>query len=468
MTDDFSTLKEVTGPTELSLFCQIEKALQMESSSGSDSLLNSQSNTSYLADDFPQLFKLNSPLQNKNSMPKSSFKDEERKIRQKFKLIQIQQDEINQQKIWIEKQMKIINETRKEENDYKSKYDKLQKKYNDEKQKWIQEKQIFAMKIADLERRNLNPNQNSNQNSIFMNKSKPHSRAPSNIAEPPPNIQIENSILTPDADSNSVQKTPIKKKHKTNKTPKRSKSPQKSETPNNEKPKNGNKANSHNKKSTKNDSTLNSSVRKTIPSKYKGNEIPFSKVQKQENISEDLNETNNKNINKSKENNGQIPHVFYRPAKRLQSIPIEEKYLNFSYKLGTPIQEEEQKGGRKLLIYKDGTRATQFRNGTIRVKHGTSIYYFFANGDIGQEFHDGYKSYLYTETGTIEISKQHHPKILVFKNGQKEKHLLDGRKIIQYPNGQYEEVELNGDYCMYYQDGKVEKKVNGKVIVDYE
>ena len=81
---------------------------------------------------------------------------------------------------------------------------------------------------------------------------------------------------------------------------------------------------------------------------------------------------------------------------------------------------------------------------------------------------DGYKSYKYSATGTIEITSHGQAKVLVFTNGQREKHCADGKKYVQYPNGQYEIIEENGDYTMYYTDGKVEKKIDGNIITTNE
>lgn len=175
-------------------------------------------------------------------------------------------------------------------------------------------------------------------------------------------------------------------------------------------------------------------------------------------------ESENKSKNNTNSNN-QIPKAYYNSKKRHAfSIPVEEKYLNFQFKLPNPVEIEEKKDGRKILYFKDGSKATQFRNNTIKVTHGQSIFYFFANGDIGQEFHDGFRSYFYKETGTIEVTKSGHSKVLVFKNGQREKHATDGRKYVLYPNGQFEEIEVNGDFKMYYPDGKIEQKVNGEIV----
>ena len=155
--DEITSLKEGPEQTGLSLFCQIEKALQMESSSDesinqmdvNNKIINNSNRKNFnediklsnLAEEFPELFKLNSPLQQIEGniiRAPTDLKSEniDKKIAQKSRFIKIQQEEIEQQKTWILQQLKIIEESHKIETDYKEKYEKLQKKYSDEKNKW--------------------------------------------------------------------------------------------------------------------------------------------------------------------------------------------------------------------------------------------------------------------------------------------------------------------------------------------
>lgn len=458
--DEITSLKEGPEQTGLSLFCQIEKALQMESfSEGSDDeiqtseinkskSLPSDAKPSYLAEDFPELFKFNSPLQQidinvvNSSSNDSKNEKYEHKIKQKLKFIKIQQDELEQQKIWIQQQLKIIEESKQIQTDYKEKYEKLQKKYNEEKSKWTQEKMVLVAKISELE----NVQKNNYLNStISLNHSRGNLIDLTNTTN-----KLNNSILL--ANSSKINKNKKNRKNSTprRKSPKSSTKRSRSKSPHNSPPHN---ESSHN--SPKNKSPQRSSP---SPTKYSDNTIPFSKIQK-ERVRDKIEKANNE------KSDSHIPKAYYKSMKKhMFGIPVEEKYLNFQFKLPQPIGEEEKKDGRKILFFKDGSKATQFRNKTIKATHGQSVFYFFANGDIGQEFHDGFRSYLYNETGTIEVTKTNHPKILVFKNGQREKHTADGKKYVLYPNGQFEEIEVNGDFKMYYPDGKIEQKVNGEIV----
>ena len=459
--DEITSLKEGPEQTGLSLFCQIEKALQMESSSdesinqmdvnnkiiNNSNRKNSNENIklSNLAEEFPELFKLNSPLQQIEGniiRTPTDLKSEniDKKIAQKLRFIKIQQEEIEQQKTWILQQLKIIEESRKIETDYKEKYEKLQKKYSDEKNKWSQERVLLTAKISELE--TLQKNNYSRGNTIDLTNT---------------SNQLNNSILL--INSNKINKNRKSKKsqspHQKNSS-KRSKSRSPSNSP-------------HKKLSHNSPSAKFSRKSSPTPIKITDGTIPFSKIQK-ERVRDKIEKARmSENENKSKNMSDQIPNAFYALKKRhMFSIPVEEKYLNFQFKLPQPIEQEEKKDGRKILYFRDGSKAIKFRNNTIKATHGQSVFYFFANGDIGQEFHDGFKSYLYKETGTIEVTKSGQSKILVFKNGQREKHTTDGKKYVLYPNGQFEEIEVNGDFKMYYPDGKIEQKVNGEIVTTTE
>ena len=488
--NDITSLKEAPEQTGLSLFCQIEKALQMESSSSSSenrkkkkkSKKSEATKFTNLAEDFPDYFKSTEPLQsNKNNKAKAQKENleeiYEKKIVRELNLIKIQQNELENQKEYIRQQFELLNEEKRKQENYKIQLDKMELMFNEKKKKWKQEKQQFINRITELEKALLNTTTLclSPRGNRFGTNSRPGSAygdsqrldtTISHLGRTTPNqtvllsTMIENT--SPNKNKQNSQKSKKKSSRKT--SPKRSskKSPQRV------------------KVSTK---------------KNTNDEIPFSKVERKKSRDSSPNkdtqnnppeiQTNTPNQTKPpqkrKEKNiivDQIPQAYYNvPLSQRRSsalnknngIYVDERYLTFHFKLGTPVDEEEDtKSGRKVLIYKDGSRATQYRNGTIKAKHGSSFYYFFTNGDVSQEFMDGFRSYKYNETGTIEITKSGHPKIIVFSNGQREKHYIDGRKLVQYPNGQIEEIKSNGDYLLYYPDGKIEKMIDGKVVVSFE
>lgn len=459
MYQDITSLNDGPEQTGLSLFCQIEKALQMESSSDDEEIeinrtnhidqdsekeKENTQNTSYLAEDFPHLFKFDS----KYEKAESSQKEEkipakvsaQEKIQKKLQMIKMQQNEIDKQKEWVINQLKVIETFEKNQANYKEKYEKLQKKYNEEKQKWNQEKISLVSQLTELENRlQLQTTTKSSQEKITLLES--HQRqSNANILSNSISEMMNSSVLNPKDSKQSFnqrkaspsQSNPMKNARSKKKSPQKL-SPEKS---------------THHRVS-------------------KGNEIPsfLSRVPKERTRISYSQSKEEEEIHKS----ASSPKYFHQVnRKTLYTIPVDEKYLNFQFSLPAVVSEEEKKDGRKILYFKDGSKATKYRNNTIKCKHGQSMYYFFPNGDIGQEFHDGFKSYKYSTTKTIEITSHGQAKVLVFANGQREKHCADGKKYVQYPNGQYEIIEENGDYTMYYTDGKVEKKIDGNIITTNE
>jgi hypothetical protein len=158
------------------------------------------------------------------------------------------------------------------------------------------------------------------------------------------------------------------------------------------------------------------------------------------------------------------------PRKRKKkALWADGKYaLDFDFDPG-PIQNEEAKGdGRKLIRYANGLAATQFRNGTKKMKKGDVIYVFYGNGDVAIEFPDGAKGYQYSETKAIELSLPNKTVLYAFPNGQKETHFGNGQKMIEYPNGQVKTIYVNGDYEVRHPSGKVEKCIDGHLILTFE
>jgi hypothetical protein len=158
-----------------------------------------------------------------------------------------------------------------------------------------------------------------------------------------------------------------------------------------------------------------------------------------------------------------------KAAPKQKTIPDLNGYApNFDFDPG-PIKKQELKSeGRKLIRYTSGLTATEFKNGTKKMKLGQACYTFYENGDVAIEFEDGARAYRYLDTKTVEMILPDHTAIYSFPNGQTEKHFVDGDKEIHYTNGQLKLIHPNGDYEVRHPSGKIERCVNGHLIISFE
>lgn len=161
----------------------------------------------------------------------------------------------------------------------------------------------------------------------------------------------------------------------------------------------------------------------------------------------------------------QTPKSKKVPLKIPELALFETSYhIDFDFLPGPQIKEET-KNGHRILTYRDGSRGTVFRNGTLKIKRANMTYIFFANKDVAIEFTDGARAYRYSEIGAIEITLPDGSTIYKFTNGQMERHYSNGDKAVLYPNQQFKMTRANGDYEIKHPNGKVEKCIDNHLVV---
>ena len=112
-----------------------------------------------------------------------------------------------------------------------------------------------------------------------------------------------------------------------------------------------------------------------------------------------------------------------------------EKYHNSSIK-STVVQQLDTKEGKKIKLYASGLKEISFPSGVRRESYpdGYMVIYF-DNKDVRQQYPDGKMVYFFHEHHIKQTITSSGDKILLFKNGQLEKHFVDGRKEITFCDG---------------------------------
>ena len=137
----------------------------------------------------------------------------------------------------------------------------------------------------------------------------------------------------------------------------------------------------------------------------------------------------------------------------------------FDYEPKEPIRREKMQHGPMKTYFKNGDLKTEFRDGTIRIRHHNHIHTYYPNGDKQLEFADGANAYRYSKNGSVEFRCRDGELIYFFPNGQIEEHLSNGQTKIRFPDRS--QMTINEDKTCIFIDKKGHK-TSGRISIDPE
>ena len=211
-----------------------------------------------------------------------------------------------------------------------------------------------------------------------------------------------------------------------------------------------------------------------IHSKDKSPQDNFKQTPNQinQNSKQNTNQNSKQNINQNISDKIKMARIspFKRNNINNYIFPEEKMFdpkfkLEFDYTPNQVLREEIKGDGRRLVRYRDGTKGTVFKNGTVKYQRNDNNIIKYDNNDVAIEFNDGSQAYRYSATNAIEISYPDKSVLYLFSNGQKEKHFPNGDKAILFPNHEYKMIYSNGDLEVKYPSGRIERTIQGSTIV---
>ena len=109
-----------------------------------------------------------------------------------------------------------------------------------------------------------------------------------------------------------------------------------------------------------------------------------------------------------------------------------------------PLEQTRKSDGRLVTRYKHKT-VTTLQSGVKREQFPDGYFIiYFENGDVRQKYPDGRIVYLFKEANVTQTELPCGERILLFKNGQLEKHKTDQSKEIYFADGGRKLISAQG------------------------
>lgn len=109
------------------------------------------------------------------------------------------------------------------------------------------------------------------------------------------------------------------------------------------------------------------------------------------------------------------------------------------------LESTKKQDGKLITKYKSKT-VTTLPSGVRREQYPDGYFViFFENGDIRQKYPNGRIVYLFKEAQVTQTELPCGERVLLFKNGQLEKHKADGAKEIYFADGGRKLISSSGE-----------------------